>query len=62
MGGKKPKTEVHFEVTVWNQTNGDIEDHIKDATEEELSELREWYEDEPWCVVVIDREWEEPTQ
>lgn len=59
MGTKlTPKTEMHYEVTVWNQTNGDIERKVWDATEEELEELREWYEDEPWLEIVIDREWE----
>lgn len=60
MGKRKPKTEWHFAVTVWNQTNGDIEEHRSDITEQELTDLREWYADEPWLAVVIDREWEEP--
>lgn len=50
--------KLHFEVTVWNQTNGDIEAKLWDASEEELDALRERFEDQPWCEVVIDREWE----
>ena len=56
---RKPKTEWHYEVTVWNQTNGDVERKFWDITENELDELRDQYEDEPWLDVVIDREWEE---
>ena len=59
MGKRKPKTEWHYEVTVWNQTNGDVERKCWDITENELDELRDQYEDEPWLDVVIDREWEE---
>ncbi len=63
MGTKhKPKTEWHYEVTVWNQTNGDIEKYISDATEDELQECRDYFENEPWCEVVIDREWEEAVE
>lgn len=59
MDKRKPKTEWHYEVTVWNQTNGDVERKFWDITENELDELRDQYEDEPWLDVVIDREWEE---
>lgn len=48
-----------YEVSVWNNTNGDIEKYVSEATEEELAEIQEYFEDEPWCQVVIDREWEE---
>lgn len=57
--GQFAKVRTHYEVTVWNQSNGDIEKYLSDATEEEVNELRDFYEDEPWCEVVIDREWEE---
>lgn len=57
--GRFAKVRTHYEVTVWNQTNGDIEKYVRDATEEELNELYDYYEDEPYCEVVIDREWEE---
>lgn len=59
MPKRKPKLEWHYEVTVWNQTNGDVERKCWDITERELDELRDQYEDEPWLDVVIDREWEE---
>ena len=56
------KTIKHYEITVWNLTNGDIEKKLRDATEEQLAELRDQLEDEPWCEVVIDRSWEEQEQ
>jgi hypothetical protein len=59
MGKRKPVLEWHYEVTVWNQTNGNVEKYLSDATEEELEECRSYFEDEPWCEVVIDRSWEE---
>ena len=59
MGKRKPKMVAHYEVTVWNQSNGDIMRYVSDATEAELDELRNYYDDEPWAAVVIDREWEE---
>lgn len=59
MTKRKPKLEWHYEVTVWNQTNGDVERKCWDITENELDELRDQYEDEPGLDVVIDREWEE---
>lgn len=59
MTKRKPKLEWHYEVTVWNQANGDVERKFWDITENELDELRDQYEDEPWLDVVIDREWEE---
>lgn len=60
MTKRKPKTQWLYEVTVWNQTNGNVEKYISEATEEELQECRDYFEDEPWCEVVIDREWEAP--
>lgn len=56
---RKPRTEWRYEVTVWNQTNGDVEKYERDCSEERLKEIQDWYEDEPWMDVVIDREWEE---
>lgn len=52
------RAEMRYEVTVWNQSNGDVEAYRREATEEELAQLQEWYEDEPFCEVVIDNEWE----
>lgn len=54
----KRKPEMHYEVTVWNQTNGNVERKLWDATEEDLEAVHDEFEDEPWCEVVIDREWE----
>lgn len=48
-----------YEVTVYNITNGDVEQYLPEATQEELDSLRDWYEDEPWFEIIIDREWEE---
>lgn len=59
MAKRKPRMETRYEVTVWNNTNGDIEKYIAEATEEQLQECRDWFADEPWLEVVIDREWEE---
>lgn len=53
----KPSTR-YYEVTVWNQTNGDVVRKVWQATESELDELRAWHADEPWLDIVIDREWE----
>ena len=50
---------THYEITVWNVTNGDIERKCWDADEDELREVEEMYGDEPLYDVVIDREWEE---
>jgi hypothetical protein len=62
MSKRKPKMEWHYEVTVFNQSNGDIEKYISNATEEELQECRDYFSDEPWCEVVIDRSWEEEAE
>jgi len=61
MSGTKLK-EWRYEVTVWNQSNGDIEKYISNATEEELEECRAYFEEEPWCEVVIDRAWQEDVE
>lgn len=54
-----PRTEWRYEVTVWNNINGDVEKYERDCSEERLQELRDWYAYEPWLEVVIDRSWEE---
>ncbi|MDB6036041.1 MAG: hypothetical protein JWM16_6379 [Verrucomicrobiales bacterium] len=59
LGGKGAMKGVHYEITVWNNTNGDVEKYVADADEKRLAELRDYYEDQPWCEVIIDREWEE---
>lgn len=40
-----------FEVTVWNITNGDIEEKMWEATWEEVEEMLDKYQDEPTCDV-----------
>lgn len=60
MTKRKPQMITHYEITVFNQLNGDIERYLRDATQEELDELIEWFAEEPWCEVVIDHQWEEP--
>lgn len=46
-----------YEVSVWNLVDGDHVKKLWEATEAELDALREWYEDEPFYQVVVDREW-----
>lgn len=46
-----------YEVTVWNTIEGDIVKKLWEATEDELGEIEDWYADEPFHEVVIDREW-----
>lgn len=50
---------TRYEVTVWNNTNGDIEKYFSDVSDDELEDIRESYSDEPWLEVVIDKEWDE---
>ena len=52
----KPKTEMRYEISVWN-FEGDVVKKLWDASEQELDEVREQYADEP-VDVVIDRDWE----
>lgn len=56
--GRFARVSTHYEVTVWNVTNGDIAKYMRDATEDELAEIEDWYSDESEFEVVIDREWE----
>jgi len=48
-----------YDVTVWNNMNGDVVLVRCDISDDELDELRSFYEDEPFCEVVIDAEREE---
>lgn len=59
MAKKKPKMVMHYEISVWNNVEGDLVKKVWDGTEEELREIEEYYEDEPFYQVIIDREWEE---
>lgn len=52
------KTETRYEITVWNQTNGDVEKFVRSATQAELEEIEDRYGDDPIFEVVIDSEWE----
>lgn len=52
----KPKTEMRYEISVWN-FEGDVVKKLWGASEQELDEVREQYADEP-VDVVIDRGWE----
>jgi hypothetical protein len=42
-----------YEVTVWNLTNGDIEKYVDAATEAELKDIEENY-DEPFYDIQIE--------
>lgn len=59
MAKKKPKMVWHYEISVWNVVEGDIVKKVWDGTEEELGEIEEQYDDEPFYQIIIDREWEE---
>jgi len=54
----KPARSRRFEISVWNNSNGDLVRKTWDATEADLDEIEEFYLDEPFMVIVIDREWE----
>lgn len=49
---------IRYEVSVWNIVEGDHVKKLWEATEKELDDLREWYDDDPFYQVVVDREWE----
>jgi hypothetical protein len=48
-----------YEVSVWDNVNGDVVKYVRECDEDELSELEDWYNDDGIHQVVIDREWEE---
>lgn len=52
------RTKSRFELSVWDNINGDVVKKLWDASEEEYDALVEQYEDEPGHEVVIDREWD----
>jgi hypothetical protein len=52
----RPKTEVRYEISVWN-FEGDVVRKLWDASEAELEGVRAEFADDP-VDVVIDREWE----
>lgn len=59
MSKKKPEMVTHYEISVWNNVEGDLVKKLWDASQAELDHLEEYYADEPFYQVVIDREWEE---
>jgi hypothetical protein len=52
----RPKTEVRYEISVWN-FEGDVVRKLWDASEAELEAVRAEFADDP-VDVVIDRDWE----
>lgn len=46
--------EPTYEVTVWNDSNGDIVKKLWNATASEVEEVREQYEDEPYYSVQVE--------
>jgi hypothetical protein len=50
--------EPRFEISVWNNVEGDVIKKLWDASQDDYDALLEQYEDEPFYEVVIDREWE----
>lgn len=54
----REKPVHHYEITVWDITNGDIVHKEWDGSEEDLSWCEETYAGEPFFEIVIDREWE----
>lgn len=45
--------EPLFNVDIWNN-QGDVVKHYRDVTAEEVDEIRDQYEDEPWLDVVVE--------
>lgn len=58
MGKRKKSDEPEdgptYDVTVWNTMNGDIVKKLWSASQAELDELQEQFEDEPFCDVQIE--------
>lgn len=56
--GRKPKStyvedEPLFNVDIWNH-EGDVVKHFREITADEVDEIRDQYEDEPWLDVVVE--------
>jgi hypothetical protein len=43
-----------YDVTVWNDATGDVVKTLYDASDDEVDEVRERYEDEPFHTVVVE--------
>lgn len=55
---KKPKStyiegEPLFNVDIWNN-QGDVVKHYREVTADEVDDIRDQYEDEPWLDVVVE--------
>lgn len=54
---KKPKKQEdddeRYDVTAWD-TEGNIVKKLWDATYEEAEEIRDYYEDDPTIIVIVD--------
>ncbi|SCB30697.1 hypothetical protein [Rhizobium lusitanum] len=46
-----------YEITVWDISAGDVVRKERSATEEELRQIEEIFDD-PWHDIVIDDQWE----
>lgn len=58
MTARKPKPtyiedEPLFNVDIWN-SQGDVVKHYRDQTADEVDDIRDQYEDEPWLDVVVE--------
>lgn len=47
--------EPLYRVDIWN-TEGDVVKHFRDLTADEVDEIRDQYEDEPWLSVVVEEQ------
>lgn len=56
MGRLKPtyvEDEPLFNVDIWNN-QGDVVKHFREVTADEVDDIRDQYEDEPWLDVVVE--------
>jgi hypothetical protein len=56
--GRKPKPtyvegEPLFNVDIWTN-QGDVVKHFREVTADEVDDIRDRYEDEPWLDVVVE--------
>ncbi|WLA80326.1 hypothetical protein [Bradyrhizobium elkanii] len=47
--------EPLYNVDIWNH-EGDVVKHFRDLTADEVDEIRDQYEDEPWLSVVVEEQ------
>lgn len=45
--------EPLFNVDIWNN-HGDVVKHFREVTADEVDDIRDQYEDEPWLDVVVE--------